>query len=213
MKEYLMRKNKEISIDKIISIIFSAIISSFGTHLIKKYIDETTDTYVHTIFKVIILIIAFIAIYNIVRLIISLVKKLIIFCWNSIMNKRRSKSILQEYTTKLEGYKIKISEIKDNYYDKNGKIKENQILNIHGIIESYSDFIYEVIPQKLDNSFWNKATIDMLYTFNRETIISLIRECLDILEDVYLINPDLKIDSKSEERLCHILDEMSTYAD
>lgn len=174
---------------------------------------EISFTDIHIIFKVIVLIIAFISIYSIVRLIIPLVKKFIIFCWESIMNKRRNKSVLQEYTTQLEEYKIKISEIKDNYYDKSGKIKEHQILNAHGIIESYSEFIYEVIPQKINNSFWNKATINMLYSFNRETIISLVEKCLDILKDIYSINPNLKIDSKAEERLCHILDEMETYAD
>ena len=75
MKGYLMKNNKEISTDKTISNILTVIISGFGTNLIRKYIDETTDTDVHIMFKAIILIIAFIVIYNIVRFIISLAKK------------------------------------------------------------------------------------------------------------------------------------------
>lgn len=208
-----MKNNKDINLDKIISMILTAIIGGFGTNIIKKYIEETTDTNKNIITKAIIFSLAIIVVYYVIRLILSGAKKLTKFCFNSIINKRRRKSVLQEYTDQLRKYKIKISEIKDNCYDDIGKIKEHQILNIHEIIESYSEFIYEVIPQKLNNSFWNKATIDMLYNFNRETIISLTEECLDILKDIYLINPDLKIDSKAEERLCHVLDEMTTYAD
>lgn len=207
-----MKKIKDFfNVDQFVIIVLIAIIGGFGAKLTEKYIDETQHTLLQTAVRAIIFVLAIIFIYIIIKIIVGLVKENLKFFRNSIVNKRRDKSVLHSYSKKLEKYEDKISNIRKTCY-RNGKLVEkSRISSIHRTIKSISEFLYEVIPEKLDKSFWDDPTIEMLYNFNRERIISLIEECLNNLNDIYEIKPKLKDDSMIEEQLNHVLDNMKLY--
>lgn len=191
----------------IISTLITATITGFSSKLIEKYINDSGLSIPKIAFHAFILIIIILAITTIIFFILKGIE----FCCNSFCNKRSRKSVENRFEHELNNFVTQIAEIKEKHYQ-NNQLKKHEALNVLAMIKPIPEFLYDVIPQKIDNPNWDKKTSDMLYNLNREEIKTLIKDCLDILNDIYKINSTLKNDSVLEEQFRHLLDEMATYA-
>lgn len=192
----------------IISTLITAIITGFSSKLIEKYINDSNLSIPKMALHAFVLLIVFLAII----IMIFFLLKAIGFCCNSVFNKRYRQSVKNEIERKLNYFETQIAEIKENHYQ-NNQLKEYEVSNVLNMIKPISEFLYDVVPQKIDNPNWDKKTLNMLYNINRDKVRTLITDCLNILNDIYIINPTLKNDSVLEEQFHHLLDEITTYAD